>query len=113
MTRTNQEIFDKVADHLLTQQARSDDGHGVCLYRGAGGMKCAVGIFIPDAVYDIAHEKMGIRSLPLDFEPTNTQVSLLRVLQAVHDDGEPHNWPEDLKRCAADWDLVWRDRDGH
>lgn len=45
---TNQEIFEKVAKHLLDQGRRSTlatptGDEGACAYRGTGGAKCAVG----------------------------------------------------------------------
>ena len=45
-----QQIFDKVATHLLTQNARSA-AEGSCLYRSPSGLKCAVGCLISDSVY--------------------------------------------------------------
>ena len=44
---TSQEIFDKVAVHLLTQP-RSFTSNGECFYRGPNGEKCRT--FITDAV---------------------------------------------------------------
>ena len=48
-----QEVFDRVASHLLTQSARSllPDGSG-CAYRGANGRMCAVGCLIADYEYE-------------------------------------------------------------
>lgn len=57
--RTNQEIFDIAATHLLTQNKQSTairlDSYGrsqtVCLYRGPNGLMCGIGPFIPDEKY--------------------------------------------------------------
>ena len=48
-----QEIFDTVATHLFKQgrQATSRQAGGLCVYRGEGGLKCAVGVLIPDQLY--------------------------------------------------------------
>lgn len=53
MSMTAQEVFDAVATHLLTQNARSvtEDSPGTCLYRGPEGRKCAIGALIPDSLY--------------------------------------------------------------
>jgi len=49
-----QEFFDKVARHLLTQNAKSIEAferNAKCLYRGPNGMKCVAGCLIPDELY--------------------------------------------------------------
>jgi hypothetical protein len=62
-----QEIFDKVATHLFTQGCRSavdpDALFGACLYRGPNGMSCAVGVLIPDELYDPEMETITIANL--------------------------------------------------
>lgn len=51
---TAQEVFDKVATHLLKQGVCSadDDNDRECLYRGPNGTMCAAGALIPDDKYD-------------------------------------------------------------
>ena len=51
--RTSQEVFDVVAKHLLTQNAKSmdDPWDEMCAYRGENGRRCAVGALIPDDLY--------------------------------------------------------------
>jgi len=49
---TLQETFDKVARHLLTQQAKAEQPDGNCAYRGEHGRKCAVGCLISDEEYE-------------------------------------------------------------
>ncbi len=44
---TKQEIFDKVATHLLTQNEKALNSVGGCVYRTDKGLKCAVGCLIP------------------------------------------------------------------
>ena len=72
---TPQEVFDKVARHLLTQNERStisepinDQIRGMhirtwCAYRSPRGLKCAVGCIIPDDVYTPDIEGDSIRVL--------------------------------------------------
>ena len=52
---TPQEVFDKVARHLLTQNSRSMNtmpgGSDGCAYRGRDGKMCAFGCLIPDDCY--------------------------------------------------------------
>ncbi|HXP50958.1 MAG TPA: hypothetical protein VN922_13445 [Bacteroidia bacterium] len=54
MLITKQEIFDKVAPHLVRQGRQSilDNGSGICAYRGSNGLMCAVGVLIPDNHYE-------------------------------------------------------------
>jgi hypothetical protein len=46
-----QEIFDRVAVHLLTQKVHSINGIGECCYRGNNNTRCAVGCLIDDEEY--------------------------------------------------------------
>lgn len=58
---TLQEIFTKVATHLLAQKAKSRaSSDGPCAYRGAEGRQCAAGALIPDALYTRAIEGLGV-----------------------------------------------------
>lgn len=119
MTKTNQEIFDTVADHLLKQGKRSQsvlNGREVCMYRGDGGLMCAIGCLILDDLYDVAMEGDGVEHVlsfpgdPLGFVPTFEQVALLRRLQYIHDDASPSTWAKSLRMLAAAKGLIWKDR---
>ena len=46
-----QVVVMQMADHLATQRKPSDL-YGTCLYRSPNGCKCAVGILIPDELYN-------------------------------------------------------------
>jgi len=49
---TPQQIFDKVATHLMTQGKQAHNERNECVYRGLGGTSCAMGCLIPDECYD-------------------------------------------------------------
>ena len=105
-----QEIFDTVARHLLRQNACSRY-LGDCMYRNPNGLRCAVGILIPDDKYhenietfDVYHPLVQA-ALPREVRRHTT---LLRELQEVHDEQGPENWLEALKECAAQFSLEWR-----
>jgi hypothetical protein len=51
---TDQEVFDQVANHLLTQNKRSVSAtdNTLCVYRSPDGLKCAAGCLIADDEYD-------------------------------------------------------------
>lgn len=91
---TNQEIFDKVLNHLR-QQGKQCKGAVDCLYRGPDGMKCAVGCLIDDEhfnpqanTFTMYHEmvldmcrKSGINLVESKY--------LLIALQDAHDTYDP------------------------
>ena len=115
-----QEIFDKVAPHLFTQGCRSSadaaDFFASCLYRGPNGMSCAVGVLIPDELYDPEMETITITNLVNDDEggwnlPSwmKEKVEFLTSLQVTHDC--PGNWEstadmqQELRKVAANYKL--------
>ena len=107
--KTNQEIFDIVAKHLLTQNKRSttinNDGVAVCRYRGDNGLKCAAGVLITDGLYSERMEGFGVFEDRVASALTGSGVcreslEVLRSLQIVHDDKEPAAWVTELERAA-------------
>lgn len=101
---TDQELFDKVARHLLTQGRKSVDGNGsLCRYRGCGGLKCAIGVLIPDELYspelegNPAWSTAVCRAAGL-YEGVR---HLAQCLQDVHDEREPDEWRRGLL-CVAE-----------
>ena len=111
---TNQEIFDKVHTHLLTQRTAAIKD-GACAYR-AGTQSCAVGALIPDALYTTEIEGASIATLihQGDTYPhtalgyalkqagfTTEQYPLLRDLQRVHDRLMPRETDESPSMARA------------
>ena len=132
---TRQEIFDRVADHLLRQNAQSrqeaESCYGTptmhCMYR-AGGLKCGVGCLIRDEDYSPIMEGASAAGLDpgktaLSAQP-GTQVLraalinagidvdqdwlLLRRLQMVHDNFGTWEWPEMLATVGREEGLSTR-----
>lgn len=113
---TNQEIFDTVARHLLKQGARSITPMGRCAYRGNGGLRCAVGVLIPDDVYCTAIEDSVVSALDGERLYHDNNAALLQVLiecgiesdayvlledlQRVHDHEEVEDWSDELRDVA-------------
>ena len=86
----SQEIFDKVAVHLLTQPRSLTGNGGGCMYRGDNGTKCAVGCLIPDNEYDPSIEGLFMNDRLIGKVPsfrgmTEEQIYMLRELQRIHD----------------------------
>lgn len=116
----NQEIFDTVALHLVTQNHRceSDD---TCKYHHLG-RKCAVGCLISDEVYN-SYYSPGMSYNPLEGKAirspvvkvaveqsqetklTMDNIALLEQLQQVHDQAPPPEWAEALAHVAEMFHL--------
>lgn len=115
---TPQEVFDKVAKHLLTQKAKSQaTDNDTCMYRGENGLKCAVGVLIEDDEYSPRME-MGIGSLlastqspgvcpPSVYKRLRPHSMLLKDLQHIHDGDPVEAWEKKLKEKAIVYNLNW------
>ena len=106
---TKQEIFDKVAKHLLTQGVRSVDGaNGRCMYRGTNGTKCAAGCLIPDDKYDNRFERKAWSSIADKFPELIEHEHLIQQLQIVHDSCAPEQWITALRNTATIFGLEYK-----
>ncbi len=121
MLPLDQTIFDKVATHLLTQNARSFQhaNGGICAYRGVGGTKCAIGALISDEHYTEDIEGLTLVwgdtvrgriaravSLSLGVEVLSPGVlRLLQDLQRLHDKNPPEKWRSLLLTTACRFEL--------
>lgn len=107
---TAQEVFDQVAKHLLTQNAKSvtfneDYGKDFCMYRGDNGLKCAAGCLIGDDEYRNDMEDYLYSSLR---ESPEEHQELITRLQCIHDQREVKEWKSELKSLAEDTHLEWK-----
>jgi hypothetical protein len=106
---TAQEIFDVVAEHLLTMPHRAVNEDELCAYRGKDNIPCAVGRLITDEEYHLPNgetlDDLDDNSVLLVAEqlllPSRLvpHVKLLTSLQSAHD--HALNW-QDLGRGPAD-----------
>ena len=120
-----QEIFDKVANHLLTQNAQAETFvsnesgavYNICAYRTDDGLKCAVGCLIPDELYSFKLE--GIGTVSPDFPKeiftsifgenySELDTYFLRCLQHIHDFHDPSEWKSALKEFSISYNLEWK-----
>ena len=103
MKMNQQEIFDKVATHLIAQgkQSLMFMGAEACAYRGADGTMCAAGCLIPDGEYDPVFEGLPWDSIAQEVPSfANASVeahNLIGSLQTVHDCEAYWETPETLK----------------
>ena len=111
-----QEIFDKVATHLIAQGKQSRamlthvlklgakpvaQGGAGCAYRGDGGTMCAAGCLIPDDEYKPEFEGIPwdciAQEVPSFANAPQAVHDLIGSLQLVHDDVLSWSSPETLK----------------
>jgi hypothetical protein len=114
---TLQEIFDRVATHLLEQNAYSITPDGTCAYHGDNGCKCSVGCLIKDEAYDSAIEGLGVEhklvrvalsASGIDLEEyPYTMLGFLEALRRIHDNYASDDWPEELGYLALEWGLSY------
>lgn len=110
-----QEIYDKVARHLLTQRAPSlsEEAEG-CAYRGDNGLMCAVGCLISDNHYSKDLEGHTVESIEvieslldsgIDMKDLNIS-HLLKRFQDIHDKTETIDWKFYINALADDFNLT-------
>ena len=122
-----QAIFNKVCEHLITQNAKSvsksfaknynDIVPDTCNYRGENNTMCAIGCLIKDEFYHKRlegsttfdekiqnalarsgiHYKMSIRS--------DNSSEFLENIQSIHDFYPVNEWKEKLREFADTWEL--------
>lgn len=112
MYLTNQEIFDKVAKHLITQSAKSiNHPDWFCRYRADNGLKCAVGCLIKDEDYRSDIEGQSICQISKVFTniDIDESIELLRSLQHCHDSFYVTNWKQKLIEIGKFYNLTLPD----
>lgn len=102
-----QDTFNKVARHLLAQDTKSEDENGNCLYRGPDGLKCAIGVLIPDDKYYKTLEGIRAESSVVSkiLKASREDRIFLKDLQQIHDDYDPPVWKDRLSNLANSYAL--------
>lgn len=108
-TWTDQQVFDTVAKHLLTQNVRAIDEYG-CKYRGPNNTKCAAGCLIPDEEYTEELEDQGwglfVNNTTGEAIPcSDAHYELISHLQHVHDEYPVCDWKRKLIDVANEHNL--------
>lgn len=101
---TEQEVFDQVAIHLLSQNRKAIDGP-VCAYHSPDGIKCAAGCLISEEEYAPTMEKNKWSSLVDHNLVPCTHNYLISDLQRVHDNYPPKDWPKELLNLGKRFSL--------
>lgn len=116
---TEQEIFNHVARHLITQGVVSRDRvTDMCTYRDDFGNRCAAGCLIADEEYDASMETLAWHQLVSLGRVPKEHQTLIGQLQQIHDGfddeeevrtqepGEAvHSWRRELRRMAEEYDF--------
>lgn len=124
-----QVIFDRVKNHLLTQNAKSSDPYDVlgdefvfnCRYRSNNGLKCAIGCLITDKNYHPSLEGFSINNPVIynsllnalkksGIDCTTRMLEMLDALRELHDGMAVSYWEMGLKNIAAEYFLNWNTR---
>jgi hypothetical protein len=113
---TDQEVLDKIVEHLQKQGRKSTDSSLTCLYRGPEGTKCALGIFLTDEEVETvryaslrdpcASERSQRLRVFLENKGIDTiQYGIADSAQRIHDQFEPEQWPERFYSLASNRGL--------
>ena len=104
-----QQIFDKVSNHLLTQNRHSRNMFDLCVFHSNDGTKCAIGCLIPESAYhpmfelrafDGEDDRIRKALIPVIGEITVDKMQLLDGLQYLHDSHLPEEWTKALQNLA-------------
>ena len=103
---TEQEVFNYVAHHLLTQNKKSSlENYNLFAYHGNNNLKNAAGCLIADSEYT---DQMKLFSwyelISLKIAPSN-HCELIIDLEGVHDAYEASDWRNQLMEVAQDFNL--------
>lgn len=110
--KTEQQIFDQVAKHLLKQMRKSYllDSATACAYRGEQGTMCAVGCLLTE--YDPGIERKTVYVIFRDYPEiaeaagiNKDHIALITRLQTMHDFRSVDGWFDRLAEIAKEFKL--------
>ena len=108
---TEQEVFNHVAKHLLTQMKQSRlPNNGQCAYLSEDGNKCAAGSLISKEEYiarNIAQKNsVDWGTLIYNCVVPSDHRGLIEPLQIIHDCRKPNEWLTELNDLAKKCNLT-------
>jgi hypothetical protein len=110
---TEQEVFNQICLHLLTQNERcvnteiGEDKY--CVYKNEGGSKCAAGCLIADDEYSCVMEHRAWYSLVNTGLVPDTHMALIAHMQRIHDEEVPSDWQKKLRSLAESQELSFNE----
>lgn len=108
---SDQEVFDTVAKHLLTQGEKClmPGSSKDCAYRSiqpdGHELQCAAGCLIEEDEYDSDLEGKAWDDLVYAGIVTDAHMGIIRNLQSIHDEQGPSSWRFSLMNFAIDHNL--------
>jgi hypothetical protein len=112
---TEQEVFDHVAKHLLTQKKKSKtprtahhSSGSYCSYRNPEGLTCAAGCLMADGEYSSGMEGRSwgdLLKVP-EYNIPKAHEKLIGLLQDIHDFEREEDWLVALRCTARALELV-------
>lgn len=109
---TEQEVFEQVARHLLTQKEKSavgdtDSYELHCKYKLPIGLKCAAGCLIGDDEYNSCFEDDAWDTLVKKYDEfPSKHIILIIYLQGIHDRKEVKDWKQELIYVSTRFPLI-------
>lgn len=104
---TEQQVFDQVVAHLLTQNKRCVNEGGSCRYRNMN-LKCAAGSLIGEDEYKTAFEGFTWAELTDNQGIPKNHKYLIMDLQKIHDQYSPEIWKFKLTKLAKEYNLEFK-----
>ena len=126
MSMSLEAIFAKVEKHLITQNAKSVNKDGDCVYRNHyrnhRGQSCAIGCLIPVNRYKSGFEGNLLRDdeplqdalkhvIGVNPKKRQMKIDLLMELMSVHDDSHVVDWKHELTMVKDEWGIKEPDND--
>lgn len=105
-------VWERAKDPRRSMGSSTVADQSFCAYRGSHGVKCFVGVLIPDEEYhpcmegERASYLLTNGNLPPSLDPAD--VEFYDTMQRVHDDFEtpPSQWHDLLRIVAAEYNLT-------
>jgi hypothetical protein len=106
---TEQEVFDQVVNHLMTQMKPSanltlEGNPGSCAYRNDDGLSCAAGCLMDDVealeVKKASYNNAAWTAIVGNKLAPETHWELITQLQKIHDQMSPDRWHHALRNFA-------------
>lgn len=98
---TTEEVFEYIRNHLLTQNRKSTDVSGNCMYKNEQGLKCAAGCLIPDEKYHPKIEGTKWCKLTDTGYVSKAHIKLIQSMQSIHDNNDPITWKSHLDNLES------------
>jgi hypothetical protein len=109
-------MFNRVANHLLTQLKHSIDATSNNAYRGISGRKCGIGALIDDQFYSpelefkTSSSPQVSKAIACTFNlksMTWEDIKFILTLQSVHDMNRVEDWATRLRELALHYGLIF------